>query len=266
MITATKIDSSGLQANYNYGYIWMISLVAALGGLLFGYDWVVIGGAAKFYEAFFHLKGHCPASGPGRRLLGEGEGQRHLARRLGAKLRAAGLLWRGAGVRRAQRPLRAQTDPHRGSVQLLGLLHRHRPCRHLPIFVTWRILGGVSIGLASNISPMYISEIAPANRRGLLVAINQLTIVIGILAANIVNWQIAHPVPPELSDMLKHLKDLKGAQLDAALETYLPSWRKLGTAPPAGVGCSPPARCPRCCSLPVPCSCRKALAGWPKPA
>jgi len=91
-----------------------------------------------------------------------------------------------------------------------------------PIFVTWRILGGVSIGLASNISPMYISEIAPAGRRGLLVAINQLTIVIGILAAQFVNWQIAHPVPPELSEMLKQLKDLKGAQLDAALEAYLP--------------------------------------------
>jgi len=56
MIIAAKTNSSGPQANYNYGYIWMISLVAALGGLLFGYDWVVIGGAAKFYEAFFHLK------------------------------------------------------------------------------------------------------------------------------------------------------------------------------------------------------------------
>ena len=68
-----------------------------------------------------------------------------------------------------------------------------------PAFVTWRILGGMSIGLASNISPMYISEIAPPARRGLLVAINQLTIVIGVLAAQFVNWCIARPVPDGLS-------------------------------------------------------------------
>jgi sugar porter (SP) family MFS transporter len=68
-----------------------------------------------------------------------------------------------------------------------------------PAFVAWRILGGVSIGLASNISPMYISEIAPASQRGLLVAINQLTIVIGILAAQFVNWCIARPVADGIS-------------------------------------------------------------------
>jgi sugar porter (SP) family MFS transporter len=66
-------------------------------------------------------------------------------------------------------------------------------------FVLWRILGGVSIGLASNISPMYIAEIAPAGRRGLLVAVNQLTIVIGILAAQLVNWMIARPVPEAIT-------------------------------------------------------------------
>ena len=41
---------------YRLGYVWMICLVAALGGLLFGYDWVVIGGAKPFYETFFHLR------------------------------------------------------------------------------------------------------------------------------------------------------------------------------------------------------------------
>jgi sugar porter (SP) family MFS transporter len=62
-------------------------------------------------------------------------------------------------------------------------------------FVAWRMVGGVAIGLASNLSPMYISEISPAEARGKLVSLNQLTIVIGILLAQLVNWLIAEPVP-----------------------------------------------------------------------
>lgn len=62
-------------------------------------------------------------------------------------------------------------------------------------FVVWRILGGVAIGMASNLSPMYIAEVAPTRIRGRLVAVNQLTIVIGILAAQIVNWLIAVHLP-----------------------------------------------------------------------
>ena len=62
-------------------------------------------------------------------------------------------------------------------------------------FVAWRIAGGTAIGLASNLSPMYIAEVAPAAIRGRLVSMNQLTIVIGILLAQLVNWLIAEPVP-----------------------------------------------------------------------
>jgi len=62
-------------------------------------------------------------------------------------------------------------------------------------FVTWRILGGVAIGMASNLSPMYIAEVAPAHLRGRLVAVNQLTVVLGILAAQVVNWVIAVKLP-----------------------------------------------------------------------
>jgi sugar porter (SP) family MFS transporter len=62
-------------------------------------------------------------------------------------------------------------------------------------FVIWRIAGGVAIGMASNLSPMYIAEVAPAPMRGRLVAINQLTIVIGVLSAQIVNWLIADRMP-----------------------------------------------------------------------
>src|ERR1039457_2765806 len=55
MITATQIEPSSLKANYNRGYVWLISVVAALGGLLFGWDWVVIGGAKAFFEPFFGI-------------------------------------------------------------------------------------------------------------------------------------------------------------------------------------------------------------------
>ena len=67
-------------------------------------------------------------------------------------------------------------------------------------FIVYRITGGVGIGLASNLSPMYIAEISPAAMRGRFVSLNQLTIVIGILLAQIVNWQIAEPVAPGTSD------------------------------------------------------------------
>ena len=62
------------------------------------------------------------------------------------------------------------------------------------LFIANRLLGGVAIGLASNLSPMYIAEIAPARMRGTLVSVNQLTIVIGILLAQWINWMIAEPV------------------------------------------------------------------------
>lgn len=62
-------------------------------------------------------------------------------------------------------------------------------------FVLWRILGGVAIGMASNLSPMYIAEVAPAHLRGRLVTLNQLTIVIGIFAAQLLNMAIAQKVP-----------------------------------------------------------------------
>ena len=66
-------------------------------------------------------------------------------------------------------------------------------------FIIYRIIGGVGIGLASTLSPMYIAEISPAHLRGRFVSINQLTIVVGILAAQICNYLIAEPIPTEFS-------------------------------------------------------------------
>ena len=178
MITATQTRSSDLQANYHRGYVWMISLVAAMGGLLFGYDWIVISGTDLLYEAHFHLTSSlqvgwaksCALLGCliGAMLAGA------LSDRLGRKwlLFFAAFLFAASSV----------------ATGLAGTF---------AAFISWRIVGGTAIGLASNLSPLYIAEVAPAHARGRLVSLNQLTIVIGILLAQFVNWRIAglHPLP-----------------------------------------------------------------------
>ncbi len=162
---------------FDIAYIYAISAVAALGGLLFGYDWVVIGGAKPFYEKFFGLTDpsqqgwamSCALVGCLIGALVSG----WLSDRLGRKrlLVAAGLVFAFSSI---------------GT----GL------ATSFAVFVPWRIAGGFAIGMASSLSPMYIAEVAPAQYRGKLVSLNQLTIVIGILLAQIINWLIAKPVPP----------------------------------------------------------------------
>ena len=68
------------------------------------------------------------------------------------------------------------------------------------IFIAWRILGGVAIGLASSLSPMYISEVAPASMRGRLVSVNQLTIVVGVLVAQLLNCWLVRDLPSGATD------------------------------------------------------------------
>ena len=160
-------------------YLWLICLVAALGGLLFGYDWVVIGGAKLFYEAYFAV--HDPAmsgwlmSSALVGCVGGAVVAGTLADRLGRRptLVIAAILFVACAVGTAM-------------------------ANDVTVFAIFRIVGGVGIGLASGISPLYIAEVSPAKSRGLFVAINQLTIVIGVLLAQLVNMWIARPVPPGL--------------------------------------------------------------------
>ena len=184
----------GTEERVNTAYVWRIALVAALGGLLFGYDWVVIGGAAKFYEAFFHLTDTAASMAVDatfwQKLVANAASPIGWAQSCALLGCLAGALVSGAlSDRFGRKPILVAAAVN-FAVSSLGIA-----CAgSFQGFVLWRILGGVSIGLASNISPMYIAEIAPASKRGLLVAINQLTIVIGILAAQMVNWGIARPV------------------------------------------------------------------------
>ena len=182
MIPAGAIspNASAVAENFDQLYLWSISLIAALGGLLFGYDWVVIGGAKPFYEAYFQLATpaqhgwamSCALIGC---LLGAGASgvlSDHFGRK--RMLILAGLTFTASSL----------------GTGLAG---------NIEAFVVWRIAGGVAIGLASSLSPMYIAEIAPAHLRGKLVSVNQLTIVIGLVLAQGINWLIARPLPAQVT-------------------------------------------------------------------
>jgi len=200
MITATNRPAEApSQPVFNSAYIWTISFVAALGGLLFGYDWVVIGGAAKFYEAFFHLKDTAMQvaqnAGFWDKVKANAISPTGWAQSCALLGCLAGALGSGALSDRFGRKPILLAAAANFVISSLGIAFSQT----FPVFVVWRILGGVSIGLAWNVSPMYISEVAPPANRGLLVAINQLTIVIGVLAAQFVNWCIARPVPEGIS-------------------------------------------------------------------
>jgi sugar porter (SP) family MFS transporter len=155
--------------------LWLAAAVSALGGLLFGYDWVVIGGAKPFYEAWFGLVEpsqqawaiSCALIGCLAGAMASGLVSDRLGRRRGLLIAALIFAVSSVGTGWA------------GS---------------LAVFVAWRIVGGIAIGLASGLSPVYIAEIAPAAIRGRMVCLNQIAIVIGILGAQVVNLQIAEPV------------------------------------------------------------------------
>ncbi|EPC3540870.1 sugar porter family MFS transporter [Aeromonas hydrophila] len=159
----------------NMGYVWMICLVAACGGLLFGYDWVVIGGAKPFYEAYFSITD--PAQ----------SGWAMSSALVGCVFGAAISGWSADRFGR-KKPLILAAILF--TISAWGTA----AASNFDLFVIYRIVGGIGIGLASALSPMYIAEISPADKRGKFVAINQLTIVIGVLAAQLVNLMIADPV------------------------------------------------------------------------
>lgn len=159
---------------YDLKFVWKICLVAAMGGLLFGYDWVVIGGAKPFYEAFFGLAGDDQVWRAGWAMSSA------LAGCLAGAL-LSGVITDAMGRKKV---LVIAATLFTASAIWTALSGNYGE------FVMARILGGIGIGLASNVSPIYIAEISPASMRGKFVSINQLTIVIGVLAAQVVNLLI----------------------------------------------------------------------------
>ena len=181
MITASPAESASLETRINTGYIYLISVVAALGGLLFGWDWVVVGGAKPFFERYFHLTNAAQSGWANSCAL------------IGC---LAGALMAGAMSDKFGRKRLLILSACLFAVTSIG----NALASTFGVFIAWRMFGGVAIGLASNLSPMYIAEVAPARMRGKLVSINQLTIVIGVLAAQMINWWLVRKLPAGATD------------------------------------------------------------------
>ena len=149
-------------------YVILISVVAALGGLLFGFDTAVISGTIIFIQPYFGLSEAGLGWTVSSLLFGciagvfiAGKAGDHYGRK--KVLMSAALLFFFSAI---------------------GSASAHS----LSIFLIARILGGIAVGVASILSPMYIAELAPAKYRGTLVSMNQLAIVIGILVAFFSNY------------------------------------------------------------------------------
>ena len=159
--------------NYSKGLLYSICAVSAMGGLLFGYDWVVIGGAKPFYELYFGISGSPVMQGVAMStaLIGC----------------LVGAMVAGAAADRFGRKPLLTTAAVLFTVSAIatGLFN------DFTLFNIARFIGGVGIGVASALSPMYIAEVSPAEIRGRMVSLNQMTIVLGILAAQVVNLLLA---------------------------------------------------------------------------
>jgi SP family sugar porter-like MFS transporter len=159
--------------NYSKGFIYFICMVSAMGGLLFGYDWVVIGGAKPFYELYFGI-----ADSP--LMQGVAMTSALVGCLVGAMVAGA------AADKYGRKPLLVVSAIlFTVSAIATGLFN------DFTLFNIARFVGGMGIGVASALAPMYIAEVSPAEIRGRMVSLNQMTIVLGILAAQIVNMLLA---------------------------------------------------------------------------
>jgi sugar porter (SP) family MFS transporter len=160
-----------MKETYNSRYILGISFISALGGYLFGFDFAVISGALPFLREQFHLNAWWEGFLTGSLGLGCMVGcltAGKLAEKYGRKpgLSVAAVIFALSSLGMALSP-------------------------GMNVFILMRFLAGIGVGMASILSPLYIAEISPASVRGRNVAINQLTIVFGILITNLVNYKLA---------------------------------------------------------------------------
>jgi len=164
----TNAHESARAKDGSARYLYLPAAVAALGGLLFGFDTAVINGAIVFLKRQFALTDSQTEFGASSLLLGCV---------LGASLAAF----------TSDRFGRKKSLLAAAALFTVSSIGAALP-RNITEFVIARVLGGLAIGLASTLSPLYIAEISPARIRGLLVSVNQLAIVTGILLSYSVNY------------------------------------------------------------------------------
>lgn len=150
------------------GYVILISVVAALGGLLFGFDTAVISGTINFIQPYFGLSE-------------AGLGWTVSSLLFGC---IVGVLLAGKAGDLYGRKKMLMLAASLFFISAVGSASSHA----LFYFIVARVLGGLAVGVASILSPMYIAELAPAKYRGTLVSLNQLAVVIGILVAFFSNY------------------------------------------------------------------------------
>jgi MFS transporter, SP family, xylose:H+ symportor len=177
-----------MQKTGQHSYVFRLTLVATLGGFLFGYDTAVVSGAINAIRDFLvipfagntgssvsSITGFTVSSALIGCIIGgavAGFVSFRTGRKGGMILAAILFLISGIGAAFPEKMSLIGTEP-------------------IVSFIFYRIVGGIGIGLASMLSPMYIAEIAPADIRGKLVSMNQFAIVAGILVVYFVNWFIA---------------------------------------------------------------------------
>jgi SP family xylose:H+ symportor-like MFS transporter len=174
--------------NINRNYVFRLTLVATLGGFLFGYDTAVVSGAINAIRDFLVIPYAGNSHGSISSITGFTVSSALIGCIIGGATAGFVSLWAG---RKGGMMLAAILFLFSGlgaafpeNLSFIGI-------DPLISFILYRIIGGVGIGLASMLSPMYIAEIAPANIRGKLVSWNQFAIVSGILVVYFVNWFIA---------------------------------------------------------------------------
>lgn len=159
-----------MRSVVNFGYLIFLSVVAAMGGFLFGYDTAVISGTIAQVSQLFELDALQQGWYVGCALVGS----------------IVGVLFAGILSDKFGRKLTMIISASLFSVSALGCA----VCADFTQLVLYRIIGGVGVGVVSIVSPLYISEVAVARYRGRLVSLYQLAVTIGFLGAYLVNYQL----------------------------------------------------------------------------
>ena len=164
------------QTSKTSGYVIFMAIVAAVGGILFGYDTAVISGTTEIVKGQFNLNDFKEGWYVGCALVGS----------------IFGVLVAGSLSDYLGRKLTMLISAALFSISAIGCA----VCADFNSLVAFRIIGGVGIGIVSIVSPIYISEVSPAKIRGTLVSLYQLAVTVGFLLAYLMNWVIDSGIDP----------------------------------------------------------------------